>query len=107
MSFKPGIYASINGEWLPLRPEQVEAFENCKEKHGKTMYSMGGLDTSKFYDNFGVNSKGTRYAIKIGNNLNSGEIFMQLGDGLFHQIIEIKAPPPPQPAKYFEGSISI
>ena len=107
MSFKPGFYASINNEWLPLRPEQVEAYKDFEKKHRETMYSMGGIDTTKFYDNFGVNSKGTRYAIKIGNNLNSGEIFMQLGDGLFHQIIEIKAPAPPQPAKYFEGSNSI
>lgn len=93
-----GVYAAFNGEWKPLKPLQVEAYNDCYSKHIGMMYSMG-MDPV-YGKNHGINSCKTRYEfrIKLSNNI----FYMQLGDGLFHEIIEVKKSSEPQTSVFFD-----
>ena len=91
MSVMPGVYASINGEWQKLRQDQIDAFNDGKKKLLNFSPSMGGSPPQ--YDKVFGNNK---YAILRDNTTGTKwncSYLIQLGDGNYHQILEI--PPPP------------
>lgn len=96
----PGVYGAFSTGWSMLRPDQVEAYQNAKTKHFGTMYSMGGCAGPLYGEQNGKNSKGVNYHFYI--YLEKDTFYMQFGDKLYHQVIEIMHPPPGIEQKMFQ-----
>lgn len=94
MTLKPGIYAAFDDGWKILRVDQVEAYNDMLQILEKTMFTMGGHAPPKYGEVIGQSKKTkVKYLFKI--NLYNNNIYMQLGDRKFHQILNIpKAPVP-------------
>lgn len=73
-----GIYVSLKGEWSPLHPDQLEAFETARSDMKAT-----GRTFVK-----GTNSRGGTYAVKVTGD----EYHIQLGDGEFHRVLRLTPP---------------
>ena len=95
---EPGVYASIEGKWMLLKPNQLEAFNNYKEEQG--MYSMG--HDPEYGTDCGVDSTGQRYNIIYA--LCTKKSYIQLGDGEYHEILEIPPPPVAVSIAHFQGT---
>jgi hypothetical protein len=89
MSLKPGVYLDINNKWLPAITKQVEAFNDIKEKFKGTMFSMGMDPTYGTLVGYS-NDKTLSYECKI--HLRDKIFYLQLGDGDFHEILDIHIP---------------
>ena len=95
---EPGVYASIEGKWMLLKPNQLEAFKNYKGKQG--MYSMG--HDPEYGGDHGVDSAGQRYNIIY--DLYTKKSHIQLGDGEYHEILEVPPPPVAVSITHFQGT---
>ncbi len=96
MSVIPGVYVSYNGNWSPLKPNQIIAFNDGKSQLKKIMSSMGG-PAPKYTKVVGNDREGQTYAIlrdnSTGQTMDDCSYLIQLYPRNYHQILEI--PPPP------------
>ena len=96
---KPGIYVSINTNWLSLKNKQLEAFNDIKYQFKNTMFSMGRDPIYGYLTGYS-SDKSISYNCYI--HLQDKKFYLQLGDGLFHQILDIPNPPLEQNINYFK-----
>lgn len=95
---KAGVYAAFDEGWLTLRPGQVEAYLDMRKKRTMTMFTMGGCEPPKYGEIVGE-SKSTKVKYLFKIELASDLAYMQLGDKLFHQILQVPEAPSPSSIK--------
>ena len=104
---KPGVYVSVEIKsgntvkhiWSEFTKRQYQAHADFKRNHEETMYSMGHC--LNFYENIGISDDGTKYKYWVG--IFSKTNYIQLGDGKFHEILEIHPPTDSKDNSFFEN----
>ena len=99
---EPGYYVSIENKWSPMTTRQIEAYNNWLNEQ-QEMYTMGSSPVKDYAQHFGVSKDGTKYVIMVSMMCKLN--YIQLGDGLFHQILVVPSPDSVKPYSFFKDKL--